>query len=48
MNQTVRFEVTIAPNVIYPLQYANVVIKALNKMHQVNMQATNSYTVRLE
>jgi cysteine-rich repeat protein len=48
LNETVRFEVTVSPNVVYPSQYANVVIKALNKMHQVNMQATNAYKVRLE
>jgi thermitase len=48
LNETVRFEVTVSPNVLYPSQYANVVIKALNKMHQINMQATNTYTVRLE
>lgn len=48
MYETVRFEVTVSPNVLYPLQQANVVIKALNKMHQVNMRAVNAYTVRLE
>jgi len=48
LNETVRFEVTVSPNVVYPSQGANVVIKALNKIHQVNMQATNTYTVRLE
>ncbi len=48
LNETVRFEITVSPNVLYPSQYANVVIKALNKTHQVNTQATNSYNVRLE
>jgi hypothetical protein len=48
MKETVRFEVTVSPNVLYPSQQANVVIKALDAMHQVNMQATNSYQVRLE
>jgi cysteine-rich repeat protein len=48
LNETVRFEVTVSPNVIYTSQGANVVIKALNKMHQVNTQATNTYTVRVE
>lgn len=46
--ETVRFEVTVAPNVLYPSQQANVVIKALDAMHQVDMQATNTYHVRLE